>query len=171
MEKIYKFERKSNLLVSVISAILFGSLIAFFATRPEFAVLNQGNSYIGILLLILLVTIFGLISFLPLIVAVTGFLKLKDGVLSRTYLGIKIWSLNVPEISDIYFGNTAGADYPNQMTGLSFRANINGTKWWKQAPYTILNMGELITDLVAINSNIQVHSDFQDLKKFWGWPV
>jgi hypothetical protein len=170
MAKKYRFERKFNLFVSVFAAVLFGSMIAFFATRPEFAILNQGGSYSGILLLIFVILVLGFVSFFPLIVAVTGFLKLQDGVLSRTYLGLKRWSIKVPEITDIYRGNTAGSGYATQMWGLTFRTEIGEKHYWKQAPYVILNEGELVSDLTAINPGIQLHDNPDDLHKIF-FPI
>jgi hypothetical protein len=171
MTKKYIFERKFNLFVSIFAAVLFGAMVIFFATRPEFAVLNQGGSYAGIFVLIIVIIVLGFVSFFPIIVAVTGFLKLKDGVLFRTYLGIKIWSTPVSEITDIYRGNTAGSSYATQMWGLTFRTEIGEKHYWKQAPYVILDEGSLISDLTAINPKIQLHDNPEDLRKFWGMPL
>lgn len=171
MTKKYNFERKFNLFVSIFAFVLFGVLILFFATRPEFAILNQGGSYAGILVLILVILVLGFVSFLPLIVAVTGYLKLTDGTLSRTYLGIKVWSIKVQEITDIFRGNTSGAGYATQFWGLTFRTGSQGDYTYRQAPYVILNEGELVSDLTTLNPNIQLHNDHSDLRKLRGLPL
>lgn len=165
MTKKYKFERKFNLILSICTAVFYIGLIAFFATRPEFAVLNESGSYLGIMVLILVTLVLGCVSFFPVIVAVTGFLELKDGVLSRTYFGVKIWSVQVLQITDIYRGNTGGRNY---SSGLTFRTQVGEKNYWKQAPYTILDERDLTSDLTAINANINFHDDPQDLQRFWG---
>lgn len=165
MTKKYNFERKFNLILSVCTFIFFVAMIAFFATKSEFAI---G----GISLLIFVVLVLGFVSFFPYIVSVTGFLQLKDGVLSRTYFLIKIWSVKVSEITDIYTGNTSGDSYANQMgVGLTFRIEIGEKHHWKQVPYRILNEGELILDLTTINSNIKLHNDPEELRIVFGLPT
>lgn len=168
MDKKYNFERKFNFGISIFTAVLFGAMIIFFATQPEFAVLNQNGSYAGILVLIVVILVLGFVSFFPYIVAVSGFLKLKDNVLSRTYFGIKIWSIKVAEITDIFRGNTKGAGY---VWGLTFRTGNEGNYYYRQAPYVILNEVELVSDLTALNPKIMLHDNPQDLRKVRGLPL
>jgi len=168
MIKKYNFERKFDLVVSIFAAVLYGVMILFFATTPEFAVLNQNGSYAGIVVLIIVILALSFVSFFSFIVAVTGFLKLEDGVLSRTYLGIRIWSIRVSEMRDIFRGNTSGAGYSQQFCGLTFRTGNEGNYTYRQAPYAILNEGELVSDLTAINPSIQLHNDPGDLRKLRG---
>jgi hypothetical protein len=170
MDKKYLFERKANLWISIFAAVMFGLIIIFFATNSAFAVLNQNGSYSGILLLILVILILGFVSFFPYIVAVTGFLKLKNGVLSRTYLGVKIWSTPVSNITDIYRGNLASSSNVLQMRGLTFRTVVAGKSHLRQAPSDIVNDDELISDLASINDKIQMHDNPVDLKKIVGAP-
>ncbi len=160
MKKNYTFRRTASLIGSIIMLIVFGIIIFTAINNPVYSVLGAGTGAIFIIILII-------IACLPAFVSFSGKLELENGILSRRYLLIKIWQVQVSDIADIFTGNSVRKAGIREL-GLCFREK-NGK--YHETPYIIPKQAELIQDLLAINPNMQFHTDPADLQKARGYVI
>lgn len=159
MKKVYTFSRNFVFVFPIVMLIVFGVITYGFITNPNLSILGPGIGAIFIFVMLV-------IAFFPVIIAYTAKLELENGILSRRYLLIKIWSVAVSDLTDIFTGNRSRKTQL-AMIGLSFK-DKNGK--FHDAPYIITNQQGLIQDLLAINPNIQFHTNPDDLPNpVWRW--
>jgi len=157
MKKLYPFNRQYLFIVPLLLLIPVGAVLYK---------IGSGYKIWDNLPLTVLAILFGLlIIFYSTISNLTGRIELENGILSRKYFLIKIWSVSVSELTDIFVGNTIRGPVMREI-GLTFK-NKDGKFF--EAPYIIIQQDSLVKDLIASNSSIQYHSNPANTQKLFGW--
>ncbi|MBI5530844.1 MAG: hypothetical protein HY918_05130 [Candidatus Doudnabacteria bacterium] len=157
MKKIYSFGRQYLFIVPLLLLIPVGAIL--YKIGYDYQIWDN------LLFTVVAILVGLIIIFYPTISYLTGRLELEDGLLSRKYILMKVWSVGVSDLTDIYIGNTVRGPVMREV-GLAFK-DKNGKHF--EAPYIIVGQENLIKDLQAINPDIQYHSNPAETQNWYGW--